>query len=613
MFQPAGPSAGQCVALCLLLCCALVAPPAIAQNPSPYHIHTTPSSSDGDHTRLEGILARLAGLDPVDAVRLADRAALPLQNQRVLVEVRPAPGKRLADIDLQYMTSRGAVVQKRSNHVLRLWMPTDRLAELAAGTPALGCICRPRLAHTTVTSEGVALAGADNWQLGGFDGSGIKIAVIDGGFVGLATAKAAGEIPPSAIEHDETGSGMEGDSKHGTAVAEAVYDMAPGAQLYLIHIWSNGDLADAVDYCISQGVDIISMSLAWYNFNHVDGVSHTTSTEPYLGTSPITSIETATAAGILPVVAAGNYSRRHYSGYFNDDGTGRHDFGGGDTELTIYASAGQKISGMLNWDAWPTTFEDFDLELYRASDDTLVAYSRGKQRPGGGRWPVPEESLSYTVPSDQSGNYYFVFVKQSASYIPHFEFLCPQRDLLDWPVAVGSISNPADAAVSLTVGAMNRLKWLTGPQESFSSQGPTNEPLIKPDIVGPDYCNSYTWGYWYGTSQATPHVAGAAALVGSRFDAFGSTDIRDYLQTSAVDMGAAGKDNIYGFGRLNIWAIGDLDHDQDVDLADFAVLAGELAESAIPPSNIETDLDGSGDCDLDDLMVFAAAMTGPTN
>jgi subtilisin family serine protease len=457
----------------------------------------------------------------------------------------------------------------------------------------------------------VGLTGADGWQLGGFDGSGIKIAVIDAGFIGLSAAKANGDIPASAIEHDETGSGMETDTQHGTAVTEAVYDMAPGAQLYLVHIYTNSDLADAVDYCISQGVDIISISLAWYNFNHVDGVSHTASTEVYLGPSPMSSVERAAAFGILPVVAAGNYPRRHYSGYFNDDGTGRHDFGGGDTELTIYASAGTTVYGELNWNAWPTTDQDFDLELYRASDDAIVAYSRRRQRPGASGWPVPEESLSYTVPTGQSGTYYFAFVKMSASYAPHFEFLCAKHDIQDWRVASGSISNPGDAAAGLTVGVINRWNWLNGPQEIFSSLGPTNAPLIKPDIMGPDNCDSYTYGHWYGTSQATPHVAGAAALVGGRFGGFDATSIRDYLETTAVDMGDPGKDNVYGFGRVNLWPIGDLDYDGDVDFRDYAMFAASLAEPGGPASNIEADLDGDGDCDLYDLIAFTTAMSGP--
>jgi hypothetical protein len=560
--------------------------------------------------RLEDVLARLARLDVAPAQELAARSGLDLQDHRVLVEVSAEAGRSLDDVDVGFMTAQGAVIQKRSRNTLRLWVPLDRLRELAEGTAGLGVIRRPRLAHTAVIqSEAVALTGAGGWQGFGADGSGVKAAVIDAGFVGLAAAKAAGEVPLSAVERDESGAGMESDTQHGTAVTEVMYDMAPGAQLYLVHIRSNADLADAVDYCIGQGVQVINMSLAWFNFNHEDGVSYSPWTQGYLGISPITSMNEATGGGILPVVAAGNYAQGHYSGFFNDNGSGLHDFGGGDIGLTIYAIAGQTIIGALNWDAWPLTDQDFDLYLYRTSGNRRVASSSGDQETG--LWPIPEEYISYTVPGGQTGYYFFVFSKWSATYTPHFEFFCPTHTILDWPVAAGSISTPADASACLAVGAMSRLNWTTGPQESFSSQGPTNQPLIKPDIIGADNCNSFTWGHWLGTSQASPHVAAAAVLVASRFGGFGPMEIRNYLQSSTIGMGAPGQDNVYGFGRLTLWGFGDLNHDCDRDTSDFGVLAGALSGPGQPAGTIEADLDGDGDCDLQDVAVFMSTLTGP--
>lgn len=53
-----------------------------------------------------------------------------------------------------------------------------------------------------------------------------------------------------------------------------------------------------------------------------------------------------------------------------------------------------------------------------------------------------------------------------------------------------------------------------------------------------------------GTSMATPHVAGVAALVWSLNPTRTASEIRDALQRTAVDLGAAGRDNAYGFGLV---------------------------------------------------------------
>jgi serine protease len=53
-----------------------------------------------------------------------------------------------------------------------------------------------------------------------------------------------------------------------------------------------------------------------------------------------------------------------------------------------------------------------------------------------------------------------------------------------------------------------------------------------------------------GTSMATPHVSGVAALVWSRHPSCTAAEIRAALAASAEDLGAAGRDNAYGFGLV---------------------------------------------------------------
>ena len=61
-----------------------------------------------------------------------------------------------------------------------------------------------------------------------------------------------------------------------------------------------------------------------------------------------------------------------------------------------------------------------------------------------------------------------------------------------------------------------------------------------------------TYASLSGTSMATPHVAGGAALVWSYFPQCTNTQIRSALTATAEDKGAAGKDNFYGHGLMQL-------------------------------------------------------------
>jgi subtilisin family serine protease len=70
--------------------------------------------------------------------------------------------------------------------------------------------------------------------------------------------------------------------------------------------------------------------------------------------------------------------------------------------------------------------------------------------------------------------------------------------------------------------------------------------------VAPDGVSTVTYGpgSFFGTSAASPHVAGAAALVKDAQPSYTPSDIQGYLEDNAVDQPPAGKDNLYGAGNL---------------------------------------------------------------
>jgi subtilisin family serine protease len=66
------------------------------------------------------------------------------------------------------------------------------------------------------------------------------------------------------------------------------------------------------------------------------------------------------------------------------------------------------------------------------------------------------------------------------------------------------------------------------------------------------------YAYFDGTSMATPHVSGVAALVWSYDTSLTNVQIRDALRASALDLGTTGRDDAYGYGLVQAKAALDL-------------------------------------------------------
>lgn len=65
------------------------------------------------------------------------------------------------------------------------------------------------------------------------------------------------------------------------------------------------------------------------------------------------------------------------------------------------------------------------------------------------------------------------------------------------------------------------------------------------------------YAYYSGTSMATPHVTGVAALVWSQQLECSNDQLRQTLRSSAQDLGTLGRDNSYGYGLVQAKAAAD--------------------------------------------------------
>ena len=112
----------------------------------------------------------------------------------------------------------------------------------------------------------------------------------------------------------------------------------------------------------------------------------------------------------------------------------------------------------------------------------------------------------------------------------------------------GSIGSPGNAPDAISVAASSEGGGSQPADEiaSFSSGGPTPISLqLKPDVTAPgeNILSSIphaSWDCWDGTSMATPHVAGAAALLKQRHPTWTVEQVKSALESTGDAVHAAG-------------------------------------------------------------------------
>ena len=366
------------------------------------------------------------------------------------------------------------------------------------------------------------LVGADGWLEGGLTGRGVKVAILDAGFLGYQDALGTSLPANLTARSFRADRAIGGSTDHGLRAAEIVHSLAPGAQLYLVSFSTITEMSAAVDYLIAQRVDIVSFSIGYIHNGPGDGTG-----------SVDAIVSRATDRGIAWAAASGNWAQQHWAGTFRDDNRDAvNEFRQGVQQITHHFFGGDLITLSLLWeDQWGRACADYDIELF-APSGALVRASRVLQECSGN----PVEALQ--VLATETGSYAARIVRGNSAAPRRLDlFLVGSPDRgqsVSIPVPGGSLGAPADHAAVLSVGALTNA--LVRSEAAYSSRGPTVDGRAKPEILAPTGVNAAGSEAFAGTSAAAPHAAAAMALLREAIPGIDASRMAQELRSRGVPL-----------------------------------------------------------------------------
>ena len=489
-------------------------------------------STEEKHPNMDSRLADMyARTVPADNEGVPNSAQQDQERVQVIIQ--------LVDSNTPIPENLGISVEITYEDLVQATVPVRNLDAIASHDSVLMIKLPSRPHHAShITSEGADVIWADIANIAGYTGKGVKVAVIDGGFdiyeheIASNIAGYKSYLHP----HNNIAGNSTDDTRHGTASAEIVVDVAPNVELYLYNFGTSVEFFNLVDYIIQRGdIDIITLSWSWPGSGPGDGTGVFAQ-----------KVQEARDSGILWINSAGNYAERHWQGQFSDtDADNWHNFHGADETINISVYEGDTLRVALSWDDWESTSQDYELCLDEFIFGNLREIICSENPQGSGYEPY--ESITYEVPHDTT--LYVSIKKYSATRDVNLQLFSFNHNLDQYTVAKSSIGTPADSRGALSVGASN---WTDDTLEEYSSRGPTLDGRIKPDISAPTgvMTTSYQPLTYTGTSAAAPHVAGAAALVMEKYPDATADHVQKILESTTYNRHAKSNDD--GTGRLDI-------------------------------------------------------------
>jgi len=366
--------------------------------------------------------------------------------------------------------------------------------------------------------ESLEVLGAPSWQAAGYQGQGIRIAVLDTGFRGYRSH--LGQCLPRKLEcrsFRRDGNLEARNSEHGILCGEILHTIAPNADLLFAN-WEDDQpkqFLEAVAWARSRGARIISCSLIMPSWSDGEGGGDIERRlQRLLGKG-------GSSGDALFFASAGNTALRHWRGPFRAGPGGWHEWRAGRSENTL----------------GPWTTEPISVELYcrgTATYDLRIEDAGGRIVAPGVNGTDGLRAWSIVKFEPKSGSNYRVKVRLASGDPGEFHLVALGASLSE-TVASGSVCCPADAQSVIAVGAMA----VSGETFPYSSHTPTLTHT-KPELMAiVPFASSWRSRPFSGTSAAAPQAAGAAALYWSRFPMKSASDVKEALYQAALRLPAA--------------------------------------------------------------------------
>jgi len=383
-------------------------------------------------------------------------------------------------------------------------------------------------------------------DVGAPTGEGITVCVIDTGFYAdhedLSSVAATGmtQIVDEDFEWNTDGYG------HGTHVAGTisaanngigVVGVTPGTvSFYIVKYFDNAgeyvvgssDIVAAINDCADHGAKVINMSLGGSTRNRKEE----------------RAFDNLYAAGVLSIAAAGNdaVSDPHYPASYGsvvsvsaiDEENIIADFSNFGDHVELAAPGVSVLSTVSNI---PASWLYVGNEAYQghAMDFSPYGEVTGELVDGG-----------KCLPTDTPGNWTGKVVLCERGDV---SFADKVTTAMNGGGSAAVIYNNVEGLFSGTLGEEG--DWIVAisisradGQAALADLGQEGIVLSAPPITGSSY------EAWNGTSMATPHVAGVAALIWSADPSLTNAQIREAMNETAMDLGNPGWDEYFGNGLV---------------------------------------------------------------